>query len=258
MYDETVQIEQNAKVNGEYYQLVFHSKNLAQNVQPGQFLNLKINSGTDPFLRRPFSYYRVSASGRVEILYEVLGKGTHELTKKRPGESILAMGPLGKPFTAALNPGQKRILVAGGVGVPPLVFMAEKFKTDFLLIGARSKRELLPKSELSKIKAEILYSTDDGSVGHHGFVTELLKALIEKEYAKDFFIQTCGPMPMMQRVIQLAHDFSIPGEASMDKNMACGVGACLGCMVKTKSGWRTSCKEGPVFKFEEISTDEHG
>ena len=142
--------------------------------------------------------------------------------------------------------------MAGGVGVPPLVFLAEKAGTDYLLIGTKSKAEVLPSKELSKVKGKILYSTNDGSFGAKGFVTGLLDPIIRKDGAENLFIQTCGPNVMMQAVINIARKHGIEGEASLDKPMACAIGACLGCMVKTKDGWTPSCTKGPVFSFDEI------
>lgn len=249
-FDERVTIFENKKINEKYFKLTFRSKNLARNVKPGQFLMIQIGDQFDPFLRRPFSYYRVG-SDRVEVLYEILGYGTDLLSKKKKGETVKVMGPLGKPF-AVESLRSKRVLVAGGVGVPPLVFFSEKVKSDYLLIGTKSKKEVMPKKELSKVKAKVLFSTDDGSYGTKGRVTLLLERVIEKEGAENIFIQTCGPMPMMNAVMALAKKYAIPGEASLDKTMGCGMGVCLGCMVKTHAGWVPSCTEGPVFAFDDL------
>jgi len=251
MIDERVTIAQNRKVNGKYYKLTFRSKRLAQKIAPGQFLNIQIEPSLDPFLRRPFSYYR-TLRDEVEVLYEVLGRGTGLLAEKPKGTSLKVLGPLGKSFTQKLAKGQKRILIAGGVGVPPLVFLAERFPTDYLLIGTKSKEEALPRRELAKVKGKILYSTNDGSYGTKGYVTVLLGKLLKKHAPEDLFIQTCGPNIMMKAVIETAKREGIQGEASIDKTMACGVGACLGCMVKTPAGWVPSCTEGPVFNFDEL------
>lgn len=251
MHDAVVLIDDNKKINGKYYKLTFRSAPLAGKVLPGQFLNIQVQDGMDPFLRRPFSYYRVQKD-RVEVLYEILGKGTALLAEKKKGDSLRAAGPLGKPFTRKLSKNKKRVLIAGGVGVPPLVFLAEKIQTDYLLIGAKSKDEVMPKSELKKVKAEIRYATNDGSYGTQGFVTVLLKEILEKEKPENLFIQTCGPNAMMQAVLDVARSRGVEGEASVDKTMACGVGACLGCMVETKDGLKPSCTEGPVFNFSEL------
>jgi dihydroorotate dehydrogenase electron transfer subunit len=249
-FDETVAVCENKKVNGKYYKLVFRSAALSKGVRPGQFLQVRINAGTDPYLRRPFSYYRVSGD-RVEVLYEVLGKGTAVLATKKKGDSLKVMGPLGNGFSANLGK-KKRILVAGGVGVPPLVFLAEKNPTECLLIGTKSKHEVLPKSELKKVKADTLFATEDGSVGTKGLVTALLEKIIMNGDPREFFIQTCGPKRMMLAVIAMAAKYGISGEASWDESMACGVGACLGCMVPTKDGLKRACADGPVFSFGEL------
>lgn len=250
MTDEWVKILNNGKVNEKYYKLVFSSKALSKGVLPGQFVNILLEASLDPFLRRPFSYYRLEGS-RVEILYEILGRGTALLAEKKKGDSLKVLGPLGRPFTQSVK-AKKRVLIAGGVGVPPLIFLAEKNPADFLLIGTKSKEEVFPKKELAGVKAKVLYSTNDGSYGAKGYVTVLLQDLLKKERPENLFIQTCGPTPMMQAVLDKAREYGIEGEASVDKPMACGVGACLGCMVKTKSGWVPSCTQGPVFRFSEL------
>lgn len=251
-FDTEVQIEENVKVNQKYFRLTFRSRELSKNVAPGQFLTIQINPSLDPFLRRPFSYYRIQKD-RVQVLYEILGKGTTMLSRKKKGDKLQILGPLGLPFKSTIK-NKKRVLVAGGVGVPPLVFLAEKFKADYLLIGTKSRAEVLPAKELSKVKAKVLYATNDGSYGQKGFVTLLLDQIIKKEGAENLFIQTCGPNVMMEAVMKMALKNGVEGELSIDKTMACGVGACLGCMVKTKEGWRPSCVEGPVFNFDRIDT----
>jgi len=249
-YDEDVSLLENKKVNEKYFKLAFRSKSLSQNIKPGQFLQVRVNQGQDPFLRRPFSYFRVSP-GKVEILYEVLGRGTRILSGKKKGDVLRVMGPLGNSFTGKLGK-KKRILVAGGVGVPPLVFLAGKYPTEYLLIGTKSKAELMPKSELKKVRAKVLCSTEDGSYGTKGRVTLLLEKILKGRHPGEFFIQTCGPKPMMESVITIAAKYGIEGEASWDESMACGVGACLGCMVKTKDGLKRACADGPVFKFKDL------
>lgn len=251
MKDETVTILSNRKINEKYYKLIFRSKTLSKKVLPGQFMMVQINEELDPFLRRPFSYYRISGD-QIEILYEVLGRGTAIFSRKGIGESLNVFGPLGKSFRLKVPQKMKRVLVAGGVGVPPLVFLAEKYPSDFFLIGTKSRSEVLPKKETTKVSGKVFYSTNDGSYGVKGYVTVLLEKLIREEGAKNLFLQTCGPNVMMEAVMKIAKREGIEGEASVDKTMACGVGACLGCMVKTVDGWKPSCVEGPVFNFSEL------
>lgn len=250
MYDETVTILENRKVNAEYYKVSFRSKELSREVRPGQFMQIKIRAGWDPLLRRPFSYYRVEGD-RIGILYEILGQGTAHLARLRRGDTIQVMGPLGREFAQGIG-GRKRILVGGGVGVPPLVFLAERFGCYRFFIGTKSRREALPFAEMRKFHARVFYSTEDGSYGKRGLVTELLEEILEKGDPDDYFIQTCGPNRMMERVMEIAARHGIEGEASWDERMACGVGVCLGCMVWTHRGWTPSCTEGPVFRFKEM------
>ena len=251
MPDENVIILENQKINSKYYKLVFRAKKLSEKVLPGQFLNVQLADSMDPFLRRPFSYYRVTGD-RIEVLYEVLGRGTAFLATRKKGDTLQINGPLGKAFRTVLPKNKKRVLIAGGVGVPPLVYLVEKFPAAFLLIGTKSKAEVLPQKELSKVKGKVLYSTNDGSYGAKGFVTTLLEQILKKEKPENLFIQTCGPNVMMQAVMKIAGREGIEGEASVDKTMACGVGACLGCMVMTTEGWLPSCTEGPVFAFDHL------
>ena len=252
MYDETVTIVENHRVNGEYFKISFRSKNLSHRVRPGQFLHVQLGDQRDPFLRRPFSYYRIKGS-KIEVLYEVLGRGTQLLAQMEKGQRLKVMGPLGREFSEKIG-SRKRILVGGGVGVPPLVFLAERNRCHRFFIGTRTKKQVLPNQEIQRFRPQIFYSTEDGSFGTKGFVTQLLENFLQKENANpnDYFIQTCGPNGMMERVMEIAAHYKIPGEASWDERMACGLGVCLGCMVHTHQGWTPSCTEGPVFRFDEI------
>lgn len=252
MHDEVLTVLENRKVNAEYYKISLRSSRLTQGVLPGQFLQVKIREGSDPFLRRPFSYYRVTGD-RIEILYEVLGRGTGLLAGLGKGERLKVMGPLGRPFSRKIGV-KKRILVGGGVGVPPLVFLAERYGCRQFFIGTKSRKEVLPHSELRKFQNQVCYATEDGSYGVRGFVTRPLEEFFKKMECKpeDYFIQTCGPNPMMKKVMDIASRYGVKGEASWDEPMACGMGVCLGCMVLTHRGWTPSCTEGPVFRFDEM------
>ena len=256
MHDETVTILENHKVTPEYYKISFRSKRLSRGVQAGKFMQIKIRPGGDPFLRRPFSYYRVEGD-QIEILYEILGRGTELLAQLERGDPLRVMGPLGREFSREIGE-RKRILVGGGVGVPPLVFLAERSGCYRFFIGTKSQREVLPSREIRKFRARVFYSTEDGSYGKKGLVTELLEELLEREKGDSdrYFIQTCGPNRMMERVMKIADHYGVAGEASWDERMACGVGVCLGCMVWTHRGWTPSCTEGPVFRFDEMAKAE--
>lgn len=252
MYDEVVTLLGNGKINEEYFKLSFRSKRLSGQVKPGQFLHIKTNALQDPFLRRPFSYYRVTGE-RIEVLYEILGRGTSLLSRYQKGDTLQVMGPLGREFSKNIRK-RKRILVGGGVGVPPLAFVAERYGCDLFFIGARTRKHVLPLGEMKKFRKKVSYTTDDGSYGMKGLVTSPLEKLFGKEKAnsKNYFIQTCGPTRMMEKVMEIANHYGVAGEASWEERMACGVGVCLGCMVHTHQGWTPSCTEGPVFGFGEM------
>lgn len=253
MYDEIVTLLENKKVNPEYYKISFRSRRLARNVRPGQFVHIQVAKSQDPFLRRPFSYYRVQGE-RIDILYEVLGRGTQVLAEAKKGARLQVMGPLGQEFSQKIG-ARKRILVGGGVGVPPLVFLAERYGCHRFFIGTKSRKEVLPPAEIQKFRRQVFYTTEDGSYGVKGLVTKLVEECLEEGAGnpRDYFIQTCGPNRMMERVMEVAAHYGVEGEASWDERMACGVGVCLGCMVRTRQGWTPSCTEGPVFRFDEMA-----
>jgi dihydroorotate dehydrogenase electron transfer subunit len=227
-----------------------------------------------PLLRRPFSIHRVSGlagervSGLIEILYEVVGSGTEILAQKKPGEWLDIIGPLGNGFD--LNPltgkpaNRQTILIAGGIGVVPLVFLAEKlrnkkgsgpFLKPIVLIGAKTKSEILCEKEFKALGCNVRIATDDGTKGHKGFVTELLKKILgnsETQRSRGQVIYACGPQAMLKETAKIAVQHGLQCQVSLETHMACGIGACLGCVVNTKEGYRRVCKEGPVVDGSQI------
>ena len=246
------------KIN--YWHLEFESGILAKNSRPGQFVEIKVNDGVDPLLRRPISIHSVSGA-KVKVIYEVIGKGTKILSGRNPGDFLDILGPLGNGFEygAIANKSAKRniVLVAGGMGVAPLVFLAEKIKLDrpLVLIGARSKEQILCTREFKELGCEVIIATDDGSLGFKGRVTELLSELLVKnqQISKAENIYACGPQPMLKAVAQISCKNNIASQLSRERHMACGFGACLGCVVSTKDGYKRVCKDGPVFSGKELT-----
>jgi dihydroorotate dehydrogenase electron transfer subunit len=202
-----------------------------------------------------------------------VGTGTELLSTKKPGESLDLLGPLGhgfdvhKPVTEHRTP----ILIAGGMGVAPLLFLAERLAgrggpKARVLIGARTAKQILCEKEFKKYSCDVTIATDDGSRGHKGLVTELLTshlltvncqhpALSEKPVSPSGVLSTiyaCGPKPMLQAVSGIAREHVLAAQLSLEAHMACGIGACLGCVVKTKAGYERVCKEGPVFDALDI------
>jgi dihydroorotate dehydrogenase electron transfer subunit len=223
----------------------------------GQFLNILSRDAisTDPLLRRPYSVYRVDpVAGTMTVLVRSYGRGSAWLCSRQPGTILDAMGPLGAPF--AVRPKARHLLmVAGGVGAAPLLMLAEEAIRDgrqvTYLMGAQDERGLLPASELPE-EVEYVVATIDGSRGHTGFVTDLVPEYLG--WTDQVF--SCGPEPMFRslRDVVLRHRLGDRPDVQMavERPMACGIGACLGCMVETRRGLRTACVDGPAFDMDEL------
>lgn len=265
----------NRKIKGRYFKLNINAPRIAKQSLPGQFVHIRINDSAQPLLRRPFSIHRVSHKvatsprhkvikpERVEILYEVVGKGTEILSQRKAGGYLDVIGPLGNGFTYPTTDNRQltTILVAGGMGVAPLAFLAErlvhssKFKVQrkvIVLLGARTKKEILCEKEFKKLGCDVKISTDDGSKGFKGRVTESLKHLLSTIDYRPSTIYACGPHPMLKEIAKISQRHNIPSQVSLEAHMACGIGACMGCIVKTKAGYQRVCKEGPVFSVQEV------
>ena len=258
IFQEKIKIAANNRISGRYFQLALKAPQLARLVLPGEFLEVRVSDSYEPLLRRPFSIHKVSGA-QIAILYEVLGLATEILAKKKAGDYLDVLGPLGngfdcrKPKTAHRKP----VLVAGGMGVAPLLFLAEKLSkfSTTVLIGARSKEQILCEKEFKKLGCSVKIATDDGSRGFKGKVTDLLrKVLLKNSQTPELknSIYACGPRPMLKEISKISKKYKIPAQVSLEEHMSCGIGACLGCVVKTKEGFKRVCKEGPVFNANEI------
>jgi dihydroorotate dehydrogenase electron transfer subunit len=250
-----VKIISNRKIKNNCWRLELDSGTIAGNASPGQFLEIKVCDEGLPLLRRPISIHGVNGS-RVQLIYEVVGSGTRVLSGRRKGEALDVIGPLGKGFEYGRKPGGKAVLVAGGMGVAPLLFLAKKIKLakPLVLIGAGSREQLLCLQEFKAFGCRMAIATDDGSAGFKGKVTELLDRLLREmsDAGRPGNIYACGPQPMLKAVAKICLGYNINSQLSLERHMACGFGACLGCVVSTKSGYKRVCKEGPVFKGEEL------
>ena len=281
MFQIKAKILYNKRVTGNYFHCKILAPKIAVNALPGQFVNIKVSDSIEPLLRRPFGIHRVDGAG-VEILYEVLGEGTRILSQRKNAEFLDIIGPLGNGFdfraqehkcnTRPYRDGRcaplrasAQVLVAGGMGVAPLLFLAERIVTShklqvtspkpLVLIGAKTKKQLLCEKEFKKLGCEVKIATDDGSMGFNGKVTELLKKILHKNTRTQEHkstIYACGPKPMLKEIALISKNRNIPAQVSLEEHMACGIGVCLGCTVDTKLGFRRVCKEGPVFNSEEI------
>lgn len=250
MLDRAVAVKENTKLTPQLYKLGFDFPGLARLIKPGHFLQVAVTGTYDPFLRRPYTIYRVQGS-RIEILYHVVGRGSEIMARKKRGDTLKVMGPLGNIFK--INKNRINVVVGGGIGIAPFIFLGQKMRIDHFLMGARSKHGLLPKSEVGSLWKKVRFSTEDGSSGTRGFITRCLEKVIrETTDPKRIYLYTCGPMAMMKAVMEMAAQYGIEGEASVEERMACGVGACLGCVAGTRDGYKTSCVEGTVFTFDKL------
>ncbi len=235
--------------------ITLDSPEIARIAQPGQFVMVKTGNGKDPLLRRPFSISQVSNDRYFQILFKVVGRGTSLLAHCREGENLSVLGPLGSGFQVDCT--GSHCLVGGGIGIAPLLFLAKQLSRictgnpPLVVLGARTGEELEPLiNDFKELGLSVHAATDDGSLGHHGFVIDVLKGL---QLAADATTYVCGPHPMMLAVHLLCKAKNIACQVSMETHMACGMGACLGCIVPVeKGGYAHACFEGPVFDAEEL------
>lgn len=243
----------NQRLNKDHVVLELRSPVMLEGIVPGQFANILINKSSTIFLRRPFSIYRVDYKcNTISFLIKSIGEGTKKLSNSAVGEIISVIFPLGQGFTNPQNI-SKVLLVGGGVGVAPLLLLAEKLSDSghevHILLGARNVDDLVELDVFSKF-GTIHTTTEDGTHGTKGFVTS---HSIMIEYLKTFQkIYTCGPEPMMKAVAKLARINQINCEVSLENTMACGYGVCLCCVTETTEGHRCVCTDGPVFDIKQL------
>jgi len=231
--------------------MTFESNGMAAQIStPGQFVHVKC--GDANLLRRPISICNWSADrDLIRMVFEDRGEGTHWLSQRKVGECLDVLGPLGHGFT--MTPEGRYLLVGGGIGVPPMLGCAMHGGHDNVaILGFRSQQNTMLLEEFSKACSGVRLATDDGSLGHHGFVDALVRQELEKDNGFTAVL-ACGPKPMLRNVARVAEEYGIPCQVSMEERMGCGIGACLVCACKTKDGHQKhACKDGPVFDSKEV------
>jgi dihydroorotate dehydrogenase electron transfer subunit len=239
--------------------LTLRAPQIAACAQPGQFVHVRISSvSTCPLLRRPFSVAGVNlAAGTLRILVRAVGRGTEMLSGLLPGTELAVLGPLGRGFPD-LPKERETVLVAGGVGLAPLLFFATSRGEACrrALYGAETAGGLVLTDELGAECAELMLATDDGSEGHHGFVTDLLPAALEG--LAEPVVLACGPRPMMAAAARLCMSRALDCYVSFESWLGCGIGACLGCVIPAAGSQRRYvrvCRDGPVFPAEQVDWD---
>lgn len=254
---ERVRVVANERVAQGVGLIALHAPRCAAAVQPGQFVHLRVSEGQGLLLRRPFSVHRALGE-RIEILYQVLGAGTLELAHKEAGdESMDLVGPLGRGWR--IDPGVAHaLLVAGGLGAAPLGLLAEKLASAGVAVvvaqGAPNRERLVAQPLFEEVARRSEVATDDGSAGHHGFVTAVSERLLAEE--RFDVVYCCGPEAMQRIVAAQARAAGVPVQVSLERLMACGIGACLSCVVSTTGGLKRACVDGPVFDASEVTWDE--
>jgi len=240
------------------YLIWLDSPQIASEAKPGQFAMVRCGEGSEYPLRRPLSIHQLS-NNKLAFLFTVSGKGTYWLSQRQAGDNIDLLGPLGNGYT--IYPASHNLLlVAGGIGIAPLVFLAQEAlnrgSSVTLLLGAPTATQLYPRHFLPH-EAKIITATDDGTAGKKGMITDLLPDFIS--WADQIF--ACGPVPMYRDMALKKQELKLegkPAQISLEMRMGCGHGVCYGCTVKTKGGLKQVCKDGPVFDLNDILWDELG
>jgi dihydroorotate dehydrogenase electron transfer subunit len=261
-------VVKNGKIKSLYYLLEIYCPPIANKINAGQFIMLKVSDSHSPLLRRPFSVYKSYPAshpekkkrGQMSILYKKVGIGTQMMTEFKKGQKVDLIGPLGNGFTLpAPSPSPTIILIGGGVGIVSLYPLAEAWKGSKLsvFIGGKTRDDILCAEDFKKLNSTIFIATEDGTLGSKGTVIELFlsqhKRVIKN---KSHYIYSCGPAEMLKELARVVKSKGFICQASLESRMGCGFGACWGCVVKTndpKAPYQRVCKEGPVFHLEDIA-----
>ena len=257
MLNESSTVIEHADCGPGYRRLVLSAPRVAATAAPGQFVHVRVPGLEASALRRPFSIFDAD-SGRLELLYKVVGRGTGALAAVVPGAAVEVLGPLGKGFPTECR--GVPLLVGGGYGVAPLHFLAKRMAAagqspaPRLFVGGRTKGDLLALDRFAALGVEVSAATDDGSFGTKGFAVVPLDAAIAelRGQGTPFELFACGPDGLLKAVAARALDAGMPGWISCDRHMVCGVGACYACIQKTTHGNSRCCLDGPVFSAEEL------
>ena len=250
---EDYPVVENRVIAPGYCRLTLQAPAIAGKACPGQFVMLYLPPGRQQQLPRPLSIFRVDRERQeITLFFQVRGEGTGILASAEPGSLLKLLGPLGTGFPPVPA---NSVLVAGGIGIAPLVYLAaEAVKPCSLIYAARRADQLVcPPADLKMAGANLLEVTEDGSRGEMGSATDLLARLLNSDHSSYNAIFACGPRPMLQAVADLGRKNRMPTFVSLEERMACGIGACLGCAVATTDGYKRVCHDGPVFPAEVVT-----
>ena len=262
-YDTQTAVLSNEEVAEAHYLLRCECPDIARGAQPGQFVHVMVSPSTGLLLRRPFTIYTVEGT-QITMLYQIIGEGTKLLSEMPIGTRLQVLGPLGKPFDIA-STAEPALLVGGGAGIASLMLLAVALRTrgipTLAFVGAQHRARLLSVTDLEALGIAVHIATDDGSVGHHGRVTELLRERLGEVLGKTDGSRpqmfACGPHGMLSAVAQIAAEVAVPTQVAMENRMGCAMGVCLGCVCPVRVSahqiaYARVCTEGPVFNASEI------
>lgn len=265
----TSMILSNAEVSPGYWRMRLTAPQEFASARPGQFVMVRVNAAIDPLLRRPFGIFDVGTytpphtgaqpQPYFDMLYRVVGKGSAMLATLHETELLDILGPLGSGFDLDA-PGEEKLIVGGGVGLAPLYLLARELARGSkvrLFAGGRTREDILCITEFERLGVECYVATEDGSLGERGLVTEALERRLDADAGRAT-IFACGPHGMLKAVASIAAQRGIPCQVSLEGYMACGMGACLGCVTPGQHhspetpDYRCVCTEGPVFASQEL------
>jgi dihydroorotate dehydrogenase electron transfer subunit len=248
---------------GSYLHLVLEAPEVANYVEPGHFVAIAVGGvGSGMLLRRAFSIHRATADKSIEVVFAAHGQGTQWLAEQKAGTQLDIIAPLGKPFALPRQP-VGCVLVAGGYGAAPMMMLAEQLKqlgcSVEVVLGAASEDKLFGVLESKAIADVVTVTTDDGSSGVRGRVTDVLPDAIKRVSAKAVY--ACGPMPMLKAVAEVSKEFGAFSQCAVEEAMACGIGVCMTCVLPVigddgVTRMVRSCVEGPVFRGDRVRWDD--
>jgi dihydroorotate dehydrogenase electron transfer subunit len=261
IFQSTTSIVSKEKLSPQIFRLTLFSPHVSRKAKPGNFVHLRVTPNHAPLLRRAFSVHDVDKrKSCFQILFKVVGRGTKILSKKSPGDMLDLLGPIGNNFSLP-SKGEMVMLVAGGMGVAPLWFLLTNLikKVDHKRLtffwGAKTQKELLYYEKLKNLGTNLKVTTDDGSFGIKGLVTDVFLKEV-KERKKDLnklIVYSCGPPEMLKKMSEISKEYDLSCQISLEGHMPCGVGACWGCVVKLENGgYKRVCIDGPIFDAREV------
>jgi dihydroorotate dehydrogenase electron transfer subunit len=252
-YMHDFMVIRNKRISNNYFVLDLECPEKLPEIKPGQFVQVLVENSPNTYLRRPFSIYHIDNKiNSLSLLIKIIGAGTMKLSRLEEGQKLNLIYPLGNSFS--ISKGTRVLIIGGGVGIAPMLLLTMLLKNENnhidVLIGGRTSGDII-EPERYKPYARVHITTEDGSLGEKGMITQ--HSIFDSGLQGYSKIYTCGPDPMMKAVATIAFSMGIPCEVSLENLMACGIGACLCCIVETVEGNKTSCLEGPVFDTRKLS-----